>query len=226
MIFQNVINRITVYNIWNNVIFFWICLLGRGPSDSMSISIDGHYRHCMSWNINDMHCEMDVCIQFGWIAIILYLIKCRENPGKKSRDWVDIVHGFSGHCPWSQWTLSMDWVDSVHGLSGHCPWTQWTLSMDPCSNTPAGQCPLSPWTFYRRVGSGLVVSLRSEAFTPQVWLGSGQVVSLRSAAFTQQVWLAGLARNESVFGFISAHKAVPYLSFLLTFYSLISYSNF
>ena len=34
-------------------------------------------------------------------------------------------------------------VDIVHGLSGHCPWTQWTLSMDLRSNTPAGQCP---WT--------------------------------------------------------------------------------
>ena len=42
---------------------------------------------------------------------------------------MDIVHGFSGHCPWSQRTLSMDWVDNVHGLSGHCPWTVWTLSM-------------------------------------------------------------------------------------------------
>ena len=48
----------------------------------MSISIDGH-------NIGivcHMHCELDVCTQFGWIAIILYKIKCRENPGKKSRD--------------------------------------------------------------------------------------------------------------------------------------------
>ena len=34
-------------------------------------------------------------------------------------------------------------VDIVHGLSGQCPWTQWTLSMDLRSNTPAGQCP---WT--------------------------------------------------------------------------------
>ena len=119
----------------------------------------------MSWNINDRLCELDVCIQFGWIAIILYYITCRENSGKKSSDRVDTVHGFNGHCPWSQWTLSMDWVDPVHGLSGHCswtewtlsmdwvdnvhglsgqcPWTQWTLSMDPHSNTPARQCP---WT--------------------------------------------------------------------------------
>ena len=86
-----------------------------------------HYRHCMSWNINDMHCELGVCIQFGWIAIILYKIKCRENPEKKSRDWLDIAHGFSGHCPWSQWILYKDWVDIVHG---YCPWTEWTLSMD------------------------------------------------------------------------------------------------
>ena len=43
----------------------------------------------------------------------------------------------------TEWTLSMDSVDIVHGLSGHCPWTQWTLSMDLRSNTPAGQCP---WT--------------------------------------------------------------------------------
>ena len=44
----------------------------------MSISIDGHYT-CR-------HCELDVCIQFGWIAIIVYLIKCGENPGKKFSD--------------------------------------------------------------------------------------------------------------------------------------------
>ena len=40
-----------------------------------------------------------------------------------SMDSVDIVHGLSGHCPWTQWTLSMDSVDIVHGLSGHGPWT-------------------------------------------------------------------------------------------------------
>ena len=62
-------------------------------------------------------------------------------------DPVDIVHVLSGHCPCSQWTLSMVSVDIVHG---HNPWTQWTLSMDSRSNTPARQCPLSPWTFYRR----------------------------------------------------------------------------
>ena len=33
----------------------------------MSVSTDGHIG-----NINDMHCELDVCIQFGWIAIILF----------------------------------------------------------------------------------------------------------------------------------------------------------
>ena len=62
-----------------------------------------------------MHCEMDVCIQFGWIVIIQCQIKCRENPGKKSRDGVDIVHGMSAQ--------SMDAVDIVHGLRGHYPWT-------------------------------------------------------------------------------------------------------
>ena len=36
------------------------------------ISIDGHYKNCMSWNIYDMHCELDVCIHFGQTAIILY----------------------------------------------------------------------------------------------------------------------------------------------------------
>ena len=39
-------------------------------------------------------------------------------------DSVDIVHGLSGHCPWTQWTLSMDFD------SGQFPWTQWTLSME------------------------------------------------------------------------------------------------
>ena len=43
-------------------------------------------------------------------------------------------------------------VDIVHGFSGHCPWTQWTLSMDLRSNIPAGQCLRQWWntlTFYR-----------------------------------------------------------------------------
>ena len=40
---------------------------------------------------------------------------------------MDIVHGLSGHCPWT--------------LSGQRPCTQWTLFMDLRSNTPAGQCP-------------------------------------------------------------------------------------
>ena len=31
-------------------------------------------------------------------------------------DSVDIVHGLSGHFPWTQWTLSMDIVHSVSGL--------------------------------------------------------------------------------------------------------------
>ena len=79
-----------------------------------------------------MHCELDVCIQFSWTAIILYfIIKCRENPGKKSQwtlsmDGVDNVHGLNGligHCPLTQWTLSIVSMDIVHGLSGHCPWT-------------------------------------------------------------------------------------------------------
>ena len=65
-------------------------------------------------------------------------------------DLVDIVHGLSGYFPWSEWTLFMDSVDNVHGLSGHFPRIQWTLSMDLRFNTPAGQCPLSPWTFYRQ----------------------------------------------------------------------------
>ena len=56
---------------------------------------------------------------------------------------MNIVHGLSGHCPWTEWIMPMDSVDIVHGLSGQCPWTQWTLSKDLCSNTPAGQCP---WT--------------------------------------------------------------------------------
>ena len=44
--------------------------------------------------------------------------------------------------------------DTVQGLSGNCPWTQWTLSMDSVlilqPDNVHGQCPPSPWTFYRR----------------------------------------------------------------------------
>ena len=70
---------------------------------------------------------------------------------------VDIIRGLSGHCPWTEWTMSMDSVDIIHGLSGHCPWTKWTLStsvdivhvlvLQP--DSVHGQCSLSPWTFYR-----------------------------------------------------------------------------
>ena len=63
-----------------------------------------------------------------------------------SVDSLDNVHGFSGHCPWTQWTLSMDSEDSLDIVHGHpgqspgspggrdnvhlSPWTDWTLSMD------------------------------------------------------------------------------------------------
>ena len=43
---------------------------------------------------------------------------------------VDITHGLSGHCPWSQWTLPIDysghgnqWIINANGLSGQCPQT-------------------------------------------------------------------------------------------------------
>ena len=39
--------------------------------------------------------------------------------------WLDWVHGLSGHCPWTKWTMSMASVNIVHGLTAHCPWTQW-----------------------------------------------------------------------------------------------------
>ena len=93
---------------------------------------------------------MDVCIQFGWIAIILYLIKCRGKSSATewtlSMDSMDIVHGLSGHCPWTEWILSMDWVDKVHGLSGHCPLTQWTLSMDSVDIVHGPSFQYSSWT--------------------------------------------------------------------------------
>ena len=36
-------------------------------------------------------------------------------------DSVDIVHGLSGHCPWTQWTISMDSVDIFKLVSGLFP---------------------------------------------------------------------------------------------------------
>ena len=58
-------------------------------------------------------------------------------------DSVDIVHGYSGHCPWTQWILSMDSVDSldiVHGHAGQSPGSPGGL------DNAHGQSPLSPWT--------------------------------------------------------------------------------
>ena len=45
-----------------------------------------------------------------------------QSPVRPAR--TDNVHGFSGHCPWTQWTLSMDSVyslDIVHGHPGQSP---------------------------------------------------------------------------------------------------------
>ena len=50
--------------------------------------------------------------------------QCLPIPWTLSSEFMEIVHGFSGHCPWTQWTLSMD------SDSGQFPWTQWTLSME------------------------------------------------------------------------------------------------
>ena len=88
-------------------------------------------------------------------------------------DTLDIVHGLSGHLPWTQWTvwtMSMDtldkvqWVhgqsplrparlDNVHGFSGHCPWTQWTLSRDSVDSLayqepkyPGPPPPITKWS--------------------------------------------------------------------------------
>ena len=85
--------------------------------------------------------SMDTLIKVQWVH--------GQSPVRPAR--LDNVHGFSGHCPWTQWTLSMDSVDSldivhgqpgqspgspgrldnvhsVHGLTRHCPWTHWTKS--------------------------------------------------------------------------------------------------
>ena len=44
---------------------------------------------------------------------------------------VDSAHGLSGHCPWTEWTLSMDSVDTVHGPSfQYSSQTMFTESMD------------------------------------------------------------------------------------------------
>ena len=42
-----------------------------------------------------------------------------------SVDSLDIVHGHPGKSPGSSGRL-----DNVHGFSGHCSWTDWTFSMD------------------------------------------------------------------------------------------------
>ena len=44
---------------------------------------------------------------------------------------VDIVHGLSGHCLWTEWTISMDSVNIVHGPSfQYSSRTMSTESMD------------------------------------------------------------------------------------------------
>ena len=76
---------------------------------------------------------------------------------------LDNVHGFSGHCPWGQWTLSMDSVDSLDIVHGHP--VQGVQGTGICN--VHGQCPLSPWTDWRlsmdsldKVQSDLVKNLK------------------------------------------------------------------
>ena len=108
---------------------------------------------------------------FGHITVQQH--KTLESPWTQwtfTMDSVDIYHGLSRHLPMD----SMNSLDNAHGHSGQspvspwtkssetsqtgqCPWIQWTLSMDLRSNTPAGQCPLSPCTFYRCPGSNFMI---------------------------------------------------------------------
>ena len=60
---------------------------------------------------------------------------------------MEIVHGLTGHCPWTQWTLSMDFD------SGQFPWTQWTLSMEIVQSVSG----LFPNILYRAMHSEGVV---------------------------------------------------------------------
>ena len=56
-------------------------------------------------------------------------------------DSVDIFHGLSGHCPvQSSLTLPTESVDIVLTLA---------LQFTDLPEKVHGQCPLSPWTFYR-----------------------------------------------------------------------------
>ena len=94
-------------------------------------------------------CTADQCLCFGYIPV------CRKYT--ESVDFQDIAHGFSGYCPWIQWTVrTMD-------LSGQSPrysqwtipwahWTkskvQWTMSMGSLDKVQSkvdivhGQCPV------------------------------------------------------------------------------------
>ena len=46
-----------------------------------------------------------------------------QCPLTMSTESMDIAHGRSGHCPWTQWTISMDSVGIVHSVSGLFPHT-------------------------------------------------------------------------------------------------------
>lgn len=105
-------------------------------------------------------------------AIIVSLSgACLCRISTESLDSPDSSHGLPGHCPWVQWAYSMH---IGHKLSGHCPltqlsicpWTQWIICpwnsghclVQPSLNRPVHysrqtNCPLNPWTSYRRRGS-------------------------------------------------------------------------
>ena len=55
--------------------------------------------------------------------------------------WNDLT----GQCPLSPLKLSTESMDIAHGLSGHCPWTQWILSMDFTPTLYLGQCIVKEW---------------------------------------------------------------------------------
>ena len=88
--------------------------------------------------------SMDV-VQSAWTPWTL---------SRVSMDNVQTVHWVNGQCPLNPWTLSTGWS----GLCPEYPWTLSRLSTESMVNVHwvHGQCPgspLSPWTFYRWVGS-------------------------------------------------------------------------
>ena len=149
MIFQNFINRLTTAQYIKQYDLFLLDLLRQRAWRQYVCQYWWTYRHCMSWNINDMHCELDHAFSFpsvespwtqwtlsGWSIGTRVHVPCPTSPWTTSIQSMDNVHSVHGQCPLRPWTMSTESMDSVHSVPGLFPWVFPTLYLVHTCNNP------------------------------------------------------------------------------------------